>query len=624
MLDPNEILKLSEGSERVASELQEDIIKAICERIALRLGRGDDYILTPRDKWQLEVLKDAGFLIDDLAKIIAKKTGRTVKEMRKAFAAAGVSSTKFDDVTYLQAGIPVVPIQQSPAMIRLLERGMNKTFQEWKNYTGTTLQECADQFIRECDRAYTAVLSGSVGYGEAVRNALQNITETGGKVVYPSGHEDTLEVATYRAVRTGISQAASDITSVRAAENGITLFITSSHLGARPTHEPWQGKVFWIDWDKLSLALGIEYNNPSEASVAEKAKYDEFVKATDIGTVTGLCGANCRHSYGPYIEGISHNPYEQFDSEENRKRYEIEQKQRAWERKIRKQKRKVEGLKAGLDKEDPSRALETTEKLRKEEKKLAQMRKDYKAFSAEHELKEQPYRLEIPEHSYFVKGESFTAPDRDELYIGLIEDSKALQKDSEFDLTGLWNGYRNFIPSINNPLLKSALAKQFSKSAFLRTTLNTHYDYDYKTLFFNSGLSESIDARFLISHELFHGYDFEVLRSWQNSKAVELVDNYVKIGVNDETLNAFLEFSLQEKDPHSAIADIVDALSQGSFYDRGLMSGHGSAYYKKNPIRLYREIFANIAGLDAIDDSSLQFIRDYFPNLLEAYNLLWR
>lgn len=399
MLDPNEILKLSEGSERVASELQEDIIKAICERIAIRLGRGDDYILTPRDKWQLEVLKDVGFLVDDLAKIIAKKTGRTVKEMRKAFAAAGVSSTKFDNVTYLQAGIPVVPIQQSPAMIRLLERGMNKTFQEWKNYTGTTLQECADQFIRECDRAYTAVLSGSVGYGEAVRNALQNITETGGKVVYPSGHKDTLEVATYRAVRTGISQAASDITSVRAAENGITLFITSSHLGARPTHEPWQGKVFWVDWDKLSLALGIEYNNPSEASVAEKAKYDEFVKATDIGTVTGLCGANCRHSYGPYIEGISHNPYEQFDSEENRKRYEIEQEQRAWERKIRKQKREIEGLKAGLGKIDPALKTPTEVQLTKKRRayaqsseKLKQIRTDYNSFLERYNLKQQPIR----------------------------------------------------------------------------------------------------------------------------------------------------------------------------------------------------------------------------------------
>lgn len=395
MLDPNEIIKLSEGSEKIASELQEEIVREICERIAIRLGRGDDYILTPRDKWQLEVLKDAGYLVDDLAKIIAKHSKRTVKEMRKAFAEAGVSSTKFDDITYIQAGIPVTPIQQSPAMIRLLERGMNKTFNSWKNFTGTTLQQSAEQFIRECDKAYNAVLSGSVGYGEAVKRALQNIITEDGNVVYPSGHRDTLEVATYRAVRTGISQAASDITSVRASENGITLFITSSHLGARPTHEPWQGKVFWVDWDKLSRALGIEYNDSREASDNEKAKYDEFVKTTEIGTVTGLCGANCRHSYGPYIEGVSHNPFEEFDSEENQKRYETEQKQRALERGIRKQKRKVEGLKAGLREMDPSVSEETEKKLRTEERKLARLRKEYKQFSDENGLKEQTQRLEI-------------------------------------------------------------------------------------------------------------------------------------------------------------------------------------------------------------------------------------
>lgn len=394
MLDPNEIIKLSEQSEIVAAELQEEIVKDICERIALRLGRGDDYILTARDKWQLEVLKDAGYLVDDLIKIIAKKTGVTVKEMRKAFAEAGVSSTKFDDLTYERAGLPVIPIQQSPAMIRLLERGMNKTFSEWKNYTGTTVRAAYDLYVKECDRAYNNVLSGHMTYGEAVKVALNHASADGGEVIYPSGHRDTLETATYRAVRTGISQACSDVTSVRAAENGITLFITSSHLGARPTHEPWQGKVFWVDWDLLSTALGITYENPNTASISEKAKYDEFVKTTEIGTVTGLCGANCRHSYGPYIEGISHNPYTQFDSEENRKRYEAEQTQRSFERKIRKQRRKVEGLKAGLKEMDPSVAKETRDQLKREQAKLNDLQRQYKEYSEDQGLKVQTNRLE--------------------------------------------------------------------------------------------------------------------------------------------------------------------------------------------------------------------------------------
>ncbi len=395
MLDPNEIIKLSERSEIVAAELQEEIVKDICERIALRLGRGDDYILTARDKWQLEVLKEAGYLVDDLIKIIAKKTGVTVKEMRKAFAEAGVSSTKFDDLTYEQAGLPVIPIQQSPAMIRLLERGMNKTFSEWKNYTGTTVRAAYELYVKECDKAYNNVLSGHMTYGEAVKIALDTASSKGGVVEYPSGHIDTLETATYRAVRTGISQACSDVTSVRAAENGITLFITSSHLGARPTHEPWQGKVFWVDWDLLSAALGITYENPNTPSINEKAKYDEFVKTTEIGTVTGLCGANCRHSYGPYIEGISHNPYTQFDSEENRKRYEAEQTQRSFERRIRKQRRKVEGLKAGLKEMDPSVANETRDQLKKEQAKLNDLQRQYKEYSEDQGLKVQTNRLEI-------------------------------------------------------------------------------------------------------------------------------------------------------------------------------------------------------------------------------------
>lgn len=97
----------------------------------------------------------------------------------------------------------------------------------------------------------------------------------------------------------------------------------------------------------------------------------------------------------PYIEGVSHNPYEHFDSEENLERYETEQKQREWERKIRKQKRVVEAFKRTVENSDPSVVEESKVKLQRERKKLAQMRKDYKAFSEANGLKEQTHRLEI-------------------------------------------------------------------------------------------------------------------------------------------------------------------------------------------------------------------------------------
>lgn len=55
-----------------------------------------------------------------------------------------------------------------------------------------------------------------------------------------------------------------------------------------------------------------------------------------------------RHSFSPYFEGMD-NPFEQYDSEENRKQYEKEQYQRTLERRIRKTKREVMGLKEGVD-----------------------------------------------------------------------------------------------------------------------------------------------------------------------------------------------------------------------------------------------------------------------------------
>lgn len=632
MLDPNEIIKLSERSEIVAAELQEEIVKDICERIALRLGRGDDYILTARDKWQLEVLKDAGYLVDDLIKIIAKKTGVTVKEMRKAFAEAGVSSTKFDDLTYERAGLPVIPIQQSPAMIRLLERGMNKTFSEWKNYTGTTVRAAYDLYVKECDRAYNNVLSGHMTYGEAVKIALDAASSKGGVVEYPSGHRDTLETATYRAVRTGISQACSDVTSVRAAENGITLFITSSHLGARPTHEPWQGKVFWVDWDLLSAALGITYENPNTASINEKAKYDEFVKTTEIGTVTGLCGANCRHSYGPYIEGISHNPYTQFDSEENRKRYEAEQTQRSFERRIRKQRRKVEGLKAGLKEMDPSVSEETEKKLRVEERKLARLRKEYKQFSDENGLKERPNRLEIAPQQSEPAAQSFTehASVSKEAYNsvdhfpqnavpqgkgGSLTAQDFISNDI-FDKDGYWRAVRETIDAIEDPHIRELYQKAQSSTELFEANINNGYLVGTRFVYINPDDDAilNMDVNVFGFHELTHWLERNV---YPIESAKSYFKAYSKCVVDDNAIALYNEYVQAGGDKTGSISGLFVALSKGTLgINEGFLTGHDPVDLAK-PFGSEREALCLVRSLYMADyKEDISFIRKVFPDLL--------
>ena len=71
MLTPSYLLHATEPAEEIAEQLHQDILKRIIERILARVERKDDYILTAVDKWQLEVLQDAGYLLEDIQREIA-------------------------------------------------------------------------------------------------------------------------------------------------------------------------------------------------------------------------------------------------------------------------------------------------------------------------------------------------------------------------------------------------------------------------------------------------------------------------------------------------------------------------------------------------------------------------
>ena len=122
MLTPEYLLRISEGSEELAEQLHTDIMNRIIERMMIRLGRGDKYLLTAQDKWQLQAMQDAGYLLEDIQKEIAKATKLQEKEIAEAFEDAGVTAIEYDDKIYRAAGLSPLPLWQSPYMVRLMQR----------------------------------------------------------------------------------------------------------------------------------------------------------------------------------------------------------------------------------------------------------------------------------------------------------------------------------------------------------------------------------------------------------------------------------------------------------------------------------------------------------------------
>lgn len=382
MLTPDYLQKIAEGAEEIASQLHDYIIQQIVDRMMIRLGRGDDYLLTSSDRWRIQVLQDAGYLLEDITAELSKYTKRQEKEIKAAMEEAGVKALEYDDKIYRAAGLSPMPLTQSPALIRLMERSYNATLGEWRNMTRTTAQAAQRQFINECDMAYNKVMSGAVAYNTAVKEAVEAIASGGVYVNYPSGRKMTVEAATARAVRTGIAQAAGDISIKRMEEMDWDCILVSGHIGAR-TGDGGQNPGNHLYWQSAFYSR-----------TGKDKRLPDFVSTTGYGTGEGLCGWGCRHSFGPG-DGVN-NPYKDIQTADNVRMEKLEQRQRLLERRVRKTKREVMGLQEAVEKcQDEAAKFELQQALDRKSYLLSRQNKAYNDFCEQNGLRKQSERLQI-------------------------------------------------------------------------------------------------------------------------------------------------------------------------------------------------------------------------------------
>jgi len=146
-----------------------------------------------------------------------------------------------------------------------------------------------------------------------------------------------MDVAFRRAVLTGVNQTCAEIQLENMNQMGTDLVETTAHNGARPDHAVWQGRVF-----------SVGGKNP---------KYPDFEIETGYGEGGGLCGWNCRHSFFPFIEGLSDPAYtadklREYNNKtvefngEKMSLYAATQQQRYIERQIRRWKREESAMDA--------------------------------------------------------------------------------------------------------------------------------------------------------------------------------------------------------------------------------------------------------------------------------------
>lgn len=386
---PEELADLFRG-------LEIKLLEEICSRLKIADNLNE---VTIQD---IRALRSHGIDLEAIKKAIADTTNTSIDKL----------NTLFDDViqrnqTYYTEVIGLAQITMPDRFVDEIdiEAIRRQTEGDFRNITQSmgfavttggkkTLLSPAKTYQWALDSAELQVQSGAIAYNQAISEAIKQLADGGLKTVsYESGHVDSVDVAVRRAVMTGVNQL-----NAKYRDNSMDILKTDlvqveAHSGARDidgplgweNHKKWQGRIYrWREYAE-------KYPN------ASKGQYKDFETTCGLGSVTGILGANCRHSYTAFLEGVMEPTYtteylakidDGLDCEFEGKHYsayEATQMQRSIERAIRKQKRLKAGYKAaGL--EDKA----TVASIR-----LNRLSEKYHEFSKAAGLREQKERMKV-------------------------------------------------------------------------------------------------------------------------------------------------------------------------------------------------------------------------------------
>lgn len=364
-----------------AEKIWREAERRIMEDVIRRIKKAGE--ITSTADYQINRLIEMGKSREEVERIIKEALGATWAEMFEMYDKVAEWEYVRNREIYEQVNDDFLTPEDNKWLQQLTEATKKQTKNELVNMAQSygfsillagkrVFTPFAEYYQKYVDTAIQDVVTGGTDYNSAIRKVVTQMTNSGLRVVdYASGHTNRADVAARRAVLTGVNQITEQVSEHNAEKIDTEYFEVSWHPCARPDHQTWQGRVF----SKKELGTVCGY-----------------------GTVTGLCGANCRHTFHPFIPGVSERLYPDDWLEEQNKReaqtkewngkqlnaYEQTQQQRKMETAMRAQRQKIRLLEeAGADKDD----------IMLEKAKYQGQLNEYKQFSKKMGLVEQRERI---------------------------------------------------------------------------------------------------------------------------------------------------------------------------------------------------------------------------------------
>lgn len=363
---------------RIFSDLEIRIMTDIVRRIK------ENGFSTASSDWQITRLQQLGKSEEDIKKWIQEALKASDEEMDRIFSDEAYREYYGHDRYYKVSGFEQIPLEDNAPLQQTIGAVKRQISGEYKNLANSmgfairgadgriTYSPLMEFYRSTMDGAVMDIVSGAFSYNQVLSRTIKKMTDSGVRWIdYDSGHHNRIDVAARRAIMTGFRQVQGKINEQVAKDLGTDSYEVTYHVGARPEHQKWQGRVWTME--QLQSVCGL-------------------------GTVTGLKGANCYHDYNAFIPGVSVRSYtdkqlKQMMKEENTPKtyngkqyttYEALQQQRRMESAMRKSRQDIKLLQEG--------GADEMEVMLKKAKYQGQMQ-TYRAFSEKMGLPEQMKRI---------------------------------------------------------------------------------------------------------------------------------------------------------------------------------------------------------------------------------------
>ena len=300
-------------SQEVEERLAEYIVSRIEDTnsfILKKIGSAIKEISTlkPSQAYQLGQILKYGGSYEEIAKELAKVSGKNVQEIYQIFDKVADSNKQFAEQFYRYRGLDYIPYSKDIALQNQVRSIANLTANMYKNIANTsgigllfedingqiTFKSIQQTYNEIIDRGILAISQGKETFDTEMRRIMKQVGHNG-IVLYESGRTRRLDSAIRMNMLDGIRQINQETNRRFGAEYGADGVEITVHSNPAPDHADIQGRQFSNEeYEKLQAGYIAKDVKGNRYDGADKRHIGEY---------------NCYHRIFPIVLGVSKPEY---------------------------------------------------------------------------------------------------------------------------------------------------------------------------------------------------------------------------------------------------------------------------------------------------------------------------